>query len=122
MTARPSARAVPVKEIDFRRQIVGPNGLATMYGWLHVGFRAAQTEHGWRTPTTGELGKGWPDLVLVHPVQRRVLFRELKSADGMLSEAQVWVLRMLQEAKADAGWWTPADLDSGRIDRELARP
>ena len=111
--------AMRINELAFRRMIVGPRGLATQTGWVHVGFRPAMTTHGWRTPGTGELAKGWPDLVLVHPRQRRVLFRELKAADGVISDEQRWVEETLRAAGADADVWRPADLDSGRIQREL---
>ncbi len=48
-----------------------------------------------------------------------VLFRELKSAKGVLSpEQKVW-LAALTAAGADAGVWKPADLASGRIEAEL---
>lgn len=108
-----------ISEIDFRRQIVGPKGLATMLGWLHVGFRAAQTTRGWRTPVTGELGKGWVDLVLVHPGRKRLLFRELKR-DGMAPDVdQIGVLETLRIAGLDAAVWRPADLDSGLIEAQL---
>lgn len=108
-----------LSELDFRRQIVGPTGLATMLGWLHVSFRPAQTQHGWRTPVTGELGKGWPDLVLIHPVKGRAMFRELKAADGSVSDAQTEVLLALKDGGLDVGIWRPADLDAGRIFAEL---
>ena len=117
---RPAAKPTPVREADFRRQVVGPKGLATMLGWLHVGFRPAQTAHGWRTPITGELGAGWPDLVLLHVAKRRLLFRELKGATGEVSAEQRAVIALFQEAGFDAAVWRPADLDSGRIASELA--
>lgn len=110
----------PLAEIDFRRQIVGPKGLATMLGWVHVGFRPAKTEFGWRTPVTGELGAGWPDLVLVSVDRKRLLFRELKSDAGVVSNEQRVVLETLIGAGLDAKVWRPRDLDSGLIQRELA--
>jgi hypothetical protein len=99
-------------ELDFRRQLVGPNGLATMLGWLHAGFRPAMTKEGWRTPATGELGKGFPDLVLVHPSKGRLLFAELKSDTGSLSPAQVYVHSILKEAGYPVNVWRPRDLDA----------
>jgi len=115
----PKMRLPAVSEREFRAQIVGPNGLATMLGWLHVGFRPAQTAHGWRTPVTGELGEGWPDLVLAHPHKGRLMFREVKRVGERPTPAQFHVLSMLRLSGADASWWSPADLDSGRIVREL---
>lgn len=82
-----------VSELDFRRQVIG---LAEMLGWEHVGFRAAQTVHGWRTPVTGTLGKGWPDLTLVRKRDRRLIFAELKAKTGKVSPDQLRVLDVLR--------------------------
>lgn len=119
-----------LSEYDFRLQIVGPKGLATILGWLHVGFRPAMTTRGWRTPGTGELAKGWPDLVLVHPRLRRLVFAELKADDGALSPEQTIVLdtlRALATAPGDPLYcpridvvvWRPRDMESREIERVL---
>jgi hypothetical protein len=47
---------------------------------------------------------GWPDLVIVG---RQVLYRELKSASGVVSAAQKDWLRALRCAGCDAGVWRP---------------
>lgn len=117
---KPATLLPDLVERDFRIQIVGPKGLATILGWLHAGFRPAKTKAGWRTPATGELGKGWPDLVLVHPVRQRILFRELKKEDGEVSDDQRRVLVALVAAGLDAAIWRPRDLDSGLIQRQLS--
>jgi hypothetical protein len=111
---------VPLKvsELDFRRQLVGtkPPGLAIIFGWEHVGFRPAQTAHGWRTPVTGSLGLGWPDLVLVRARDRRLIFAELKADDGKLSPDQEHVLEVLRPLENEFGpridvcVWYPRDL------------
>jgi hypothetical protein len=117
-----------VSEIDFRRQLVGPNGLATMLGWVHMGIRGAMTTKGWRTPVTGELGKGWPDLVLVRVRDRRLIFAELKADDGHLSADQaavldaltaisgVWIDSCVREdarvSKVEVHVWRPRDLEA----------
>lgn len=89
-----------ISELDFRRQLVGTEatrpGLAIIYGWEHVGFRAAQTSHGWRTPVTGSMGLGWPDLVLLRARDRRLIFAELKKDVGKLSVDQEHVLELLR--------------------------
>lgn len=81
--------------------------LARMCGWRVAHFRPARTETGWVTPVAGD-GKGFPDLVLVRD---RVLFVELKSATGRLSEDQVAWLQELAAAGADARVWRPGDWD-----------
>jgi hypothetical protein len=100
-----------LREIDFRRQIVGPRGLATALGWLHVGFRPAQTAHGWRTPGTGELAKGWPDLFLVRPRDARVLVLELKRQTERPTADQDWVLEQLALCGLDVMVVRPSDLE-----------
>lgn len=83
------------KEIDFQRQLVGPTGLATMLGWVHVHFRPAMTKHGWRTAGTGELAAGWPDLVLLRVRDHRLIFAELKRELERPSIEQAGVLAAL---------------------------
>lgn len=106
-------------EQQFAAQIVGPSGLATILGWLAAHFRPAQTARGWRTPVSGELGKGWPDWVLVHPARHRLLVRELKTDAGRVSPEQAWVLEQLRAGGVDADIWRPVDMESGRIEAEL---
>jgi hypothetical protein len=60
---------------------------------------------------------GFPDCVIVGP--RTLLYRELKTAVGKVSAAQQSWLDALAAAGQDAAVWRPADLLSGRIDREL---
>jgi VRR-NUC domain len=88
-----------VTELDFRRQVIG---IAEILGWEHVGFRAAQTVHGWRTPVTGTLGKGWPDLTLVRRRDRRLIFAELKARGRKTSPDQDRVLDVLRSLEYDA--------------------
>ena len=64
---------------------------------------------------------GFPDLVLIHPKRGRLLFRELKKADGRVRPEQKDWLLWLSNAGEDAGVWRPSDMDSGRIQRELQR-
>lgn len=60
---------------------------------------------------------GFPDLVILGP--GGILFRELKSATGIVSAAQEMWLRALKAAGMDAEVWRPEDLASQRIIREL---
>lgn len=62
---------------------------------------------------------GFPDLVLVHPKQRRVIWRELKSETGTTSaEQKVWISTLLLVGE-DVDVWRPRDWVSGRIEKEL---
>ena len=105
--------------LDLQRNIAE---LGAMYGWLHMHVRPAQTAHGWRTPITGQLGKGWPDLTMVQPLRRRTIAVEVKrELSDPLTLDQEYVHRMLREAGWDVFVWRPSDLTSGRIQWELAR-
>lgn len=92
-------------EADFQAGVID---LARIYGWRVAHFRAARQQDGaWRTPVAAD-GKGFPDLVLVHP-QRGVLFRELKTDVGhVTAEQEAWLDR-LAGAGCDAKVWRPAD-------------
>ena len=99
-----------LKEADFRRQVVD---LAEATGWEHVGFRPAMTQHGWRTPGTGTMAKGWVDLVLVSPRRHRLLFIELKGDGGVLDPAQrsvLDILHCLDCPTVETFLWSPDDL------------
>jgi hypothetical protein len=85
--------------------------LASLTGWLWAHFRPAQTARGWRTPVSGTLGAGFPDLVLARPRDRRLLFVELKRDGGRTTDAQDAVLGALRYSGAEAYVWRPADID-----------
>ena len=89
--------------------------LATLLGWSWVHFRPAMTQHGYRTPVSGPLGKGWPDLVLVRTRDRRCLFLELKADGGKLTPDQKAVLDTLADAGREVAVLKPVDLDDGSL-------
>jgi len=95
-----------VTEADFLRQVTE---LATLLRWEWVHFRPAMTTKGWRTPVSGPLGKGWPDLVLVR--RGRIVFAELKADKGRTSPDQDWVHHVLAGAGFHVYVWRPADLE-----------
>lgn len=83
--------------------------LAHSFGWFVAAFRPAQTQRGnWVTPVQGD-GAGWPDLVLVHPGEGTILYRELKVGKGKLDPRQeVWQGRLFN-AGGDVGVWRDTD-------------
>jgi hypothetical protein len=89
--------------------------LGHLFGWRIAHFRPAMTKHGWRTPVAAD-GKGWPDLTLTRG--DRLIFAELKSAKGRLTEEQQEWLRALQNA-AEVHVWRPSDWSDGSIERVL---
>lgn len=54
---------------------------------------------------------GFPDLVLVHTKQRRVIFAELKRDTGRVTERQQAWLDDLAAAGAEVYVWRPSHLD-----------
>lgn len=105
-------------ETEFTEKIVD---LAHMFGWSVAHFRPGLTKDGrYRTPVAYD-GKGWPDLVLAH-VDHGVLFAEIKTDHGKVSDEQAAWIALLQAAGASAGVWRPMNwpaiqhvLSDGRI-------
>jgi len=93
-------------EREFMEQVTD---LAEIYGWTWAHFRPAQTSKGWRTPVSGPLGKGFPDLVLVR--ERRVIFAELKADKGKLFPDQERVLNVFGRSGVEIHVWWPSDFD-----------
>lgn len=60
---------------------------------------------------------GFPDFVIIG--RRRVLWRELKSQNGTLTEPQKYYAGLLRRAGEDWSVWRPSDLLSGLIAGEL---
>ena len=94
-----------VNERQFQAAVIE---LAKWQGWKVFHPLPAQNARGdWRTAQAGDIG--FPDLVLVHP-ERGVIFAELKTAIGKLSDAQNDWLMCLHAAGAEAYVWRPRDI------------
>ena len=91
-------------EDDFLKSVID---LAHVYGWKVAHFRPAKTERGWRTAVQAD-GAGFPDLVLVRD---GVIFAEVKSENGKLSEAQKEWLQTLEKAHQNWFVWQPCNWD-----------
>lgn len=100
--------ALRISEDDFMSQITK---LAELYGYRWVHFRPAKTSKGWRTPVSGPLGKGWPDLFLARDRDQRRMFVELKARNQTLTVDQRAVLDYLRACGFDCHVWWPQDLD-----------
>jgi hypothetical protein len=91
-----------MREAEFQRIVID---MAHLFGWRVAHFRPAKTARGWRTAVSAD-GAGFPDLVLAK--NQRVLFAELKTEKGKLSDAQhEWLA-----ALPGSACWRPSDLDS----------
>lgn len=90
-------------EANFQLKVIQ---LARIGGWMVHAERPARTAKGWRTPIQGD--PGFPDLVLVR--KGKVLFVELKSDNGLTSEAQQnWWRAFLGNGMYQL--WRPKDWD-----------
>jgi len=130
-----------MSEEAFTTQVIA---MAKARGWLTAHFRPAMTKRGkWVTAVQGD-GKGFPDLVLVrrevvrmsdtpdrcfHGVvifaqpnipcefPGRVIFAELKSMRGALTEEQQEWIDTLKAAGQEVYVWRPSDIEE--IERVL---
>ena len=96
---------------------------ARSLGWLVAHFRPALTAKGWRTAVEGD-GVGFPDLCMVNPTQHRLIFAELKRANGTIENKQwLWHESLSTVALAcdpvEVFIWRPVDWSSGRIEAVL---
>lgn len=102
-TLRPAAAvapqaggATPLTEKQFMQQV---RDLAKLLGWsVYHTFDSRRSE------------PGFPDLVFVNATQRRILYAELKTDKGRVSEHQRRWLDMLGAAGAEVALWRPRDL------------
>ena len=82
--------------------------IAKHYGWLVYHPLPAMNARGkWRTAQAGDTG--FPDLVLAHH-RRGVIFAELKSEIGRVSDRQMRWISELRQAGAEAYVWRPSAL------------
>ena len=102
---------------------------ARLLGWLVHHTRPALSQTGrWHTPLQGHTG--FPDLVLVYPAQSEneqtaIIFAELKSKRGRVSDAQRrWQEALMQAQGVEYYIWRPSDLPSilARLERRNKSP
>ena len=97
-----------IREDEFQRQVTD---LAVVLGWTWCHWRALRNSRGiWQVPVEGPLGRGFPDLTLVRPRDRRLVLAELKREHVEPSPDQVFVLGLLRAAGVEAHLWHPSDL------------
>ena len=96
-------------EADFQKRILTT---AALFGWrwMHVAESTKRVRRGGKYLTVPDPDcRGWPDLVLAHPGSGRILFREVKTDRGKLTEHQETWLRDLQACGMDVAVWRPKD-------------
>ena len=92
MTAR-----LQTTEADLREQI---RTLCKLYGWLM-----------YFTWNSRNSPSGFPDLVLVNPQQKRVVFAELKTEAGKVTPGQAEWLDALKACGQEVYVWRPDDIN-----------
>jgi hypothetical protein len=108
---------VKVSEAAFQQVVID---VARWHGWKVFHPLPAQNARGrWRTAQAGDTG--FPDLVLAHP-KRGVIFAELKSAIGKLSDRQQAWIDTLRQAGAETYVWRPADIEQIKAILKESRP
>lgn len=92
-----SNNTIKVSERDFRQQVID---LAIL-----LGFKVYFSWTSIHSPA------GFPDLVLISPERKRVLFCELKSEKGKTTLAQDEWLKALADCGQTVYLWRPGDFD-----------
>ena len=86
--------------------------LAKHLGWMVFHPMPVQNQAGrWRTAQQGD--RGFPDLVLAHR-ELGVIFVELKSTIGRISDYQQLWIDTLRQAGAEVYVWRPIDIAQAR--------
>lgn len=83
--------------------------IAHLRGWRCAHFRRAPTTSGGHATPTAYDAAGFPDLVLAHP-QHGVIFAELKTDTGRVTDQQREWGELLTQAGARHHTWRPRDL------------
>lgn len=79
-----------------------------IYGWRTAHFDASVRVVGKERTFVGDVGsKGFPDIIACRP--KRIIFAELKSEKGRLSEQQKEWLALLNISDAETYVWRPSD-------------
>jgi len=94
---RGTSYKIKVTEADLREQI---RTLCQLFGW--------KMYFSW---TSIHSPRGFPDLVLVNPEQKRIIYAELKSEKGKLTEKQQEWLIALAACGQEVHLWRPADIE-----------
>ena len=89
---------IKTTEKDFRQQVID---LARILGY--------KTYFSW---TSIHSPRGFPDLVLANPEQKRVIFAELKSDKGKITPQQEEWLGILKDCGQTVYIWRPGDIEA----------
>jgi hypothetical protein len=88
---------IPVTERDLREQV---RDVCRLFGWkLYFSWTSIHSP------------RGFPDLVLANPEQKRVIYAELKSEKGVVTEYQQEWLDTLAACGQEVHLWRPGDIE-----------
>ena len=107
-------RSPALSEREFQQQVME---LAQLSGWeTYHPLTSMRGGDRYLTAASGTMAKGWPDLVLVQPKQRRLIFAELKRERGQTTPDQERVLLVLQALfpSVRVYVWRPSDWEQIR--------
>ena len=98
-----------LSETEFQQTIID---LANALGWVVAHFRGVRVQRQdgsvyYQTPVQAD-GAGFPDLVLVKDY---VIYAELKTDTGKVSEAQTKWINLLSKAGCDVYVWRPKQFE-----------
>lgn len=101
---------VDPSEKEFTKQVIRT---AKLYGYLSAHFRPARVKgkkggpDRWVTAVDGD-GKGFPDLVIVHPKTGAIIVAELKVKGRFTAEQEIW-LQAFALTGVPTYRWRPSD-------------
>ncbi len=98
-SCKPNVRGGSLAAVPESKLLADVRELGRRYGWL--------TYH---TYDSRRCEPGFPDLVLVHGGQRRLIFAELKTMSGRTTPAQDTWLSTLTAIGVETYLWRPDDL------------
>jgi len=103
----------PILKVSERQLQAAIIEIAKWEGWMVFHALPVQNQNGrWRTATQGHTG--FPDLVMAHKT-RGILFVELKTTVGRISDNQQAWIDTLKAAGAEIYVWRPRDLQEARL-------
>lgn len=111
--------APKVDEATWQAQFIE---MAHLLSWQHLHVRRSIGK-GKRWVTATNLD-GWPDLTLIRPTpdyDGEIIFVELKSETGKVTDEQLAVHDMLRRAGHDVYVWRPSDLEAAQARLSLWR-
>jgi hypothetical protein len=101
----------PLVRAQFPREVGGANSWTAVVLRLFVGRGSLPGWRGYHTAMSVRSQEGYPDLTLVHAATRTLVFAELKTETGVVTDMQAAWLLDLAQTDALVYLWRPSDRD-----------